>query len=81
MTRSGKSLLIAGVLVALAGSAYAQQQPTTATTPQQQLSYTPAAPAPAADPTNADHFVKPAGYDQDPANYPYTRKGSGPKPN
>jgi hypothetical protein len=84
MTRSGKSMLIAGVLVAVAGSAYAQQQPMTAPTApaQQQLSYTPAAPVPTApDATNPDHFVKPAGYDQNPANYPYTRKGSGPKAN
>jgi hypothetical protein len=83
MTRSGKSLLIAGVLVAVAGSAYAQQQPTTVPTApaQQQLSYTPAAPAPAADQSNPEHFVKPAGYDQNPAMYPYTRKGAGPKPN
>jgi hypothetical protein len=83
MIYSGKSLLIASVLVAVAGSAYAQQQqPTVPTAPaQQQLSYTPAAPAPAADASNPEHFVKPAGYDQNPAMYPYTRKGSGPKPN
>jgi hypothetical protein len=79
-----KSMLIAGVLVVVAGSAYAQTQPTTVPTApaQQQLSATPAAPVPAAaDPTNPDHFVKPAGYDQNPAMYPYTHKGSGPKPN
>jgi len=79
-----KSMLIAGVLAAVAGSAHAQTQPMTVPTApaQQQLSYTPAAPVPAAqDPSNPDHFVKPAGYDQDPAMYPYTRKGSGPKPN
>jgi hypothetical protein len=83
MTFSGKSVLIAGVLVAVAGSAHAQQQPMTApTTPaQQQMSYTPTAPAPAAADTNPDHFAKPAGYDQNPAMYPYTRKGAGPKPN
>jgi hypothetical protein len=79
-----KSMLIAGVLVAVAGSAYAQQQPTTVPTApaqQQQLSAAPGAPVPMGDPSNPEHFVKPAGYDQDPANYPYTRKGSGPKPN
>jgi len=81
MTRAGKSLLIAGVLVAVAGSANAQQTPMPPTPPQQQLSYTPAAPVPAADAGNAEHFVKPPGYDQNPANYPYTAKGTGPKPN
>jgi hypothetical protein len=83
MTRSGKSLLIAGVLVAVAGSAYA-------TDPQQvpqatQQSYSPGAAmpaaAPVADQTNPDHFVKPPGYDQNPWMNPYTRPGYGPKPN
>jgi hypothetical protein len=83
MTSSGKLMLIAGALVAVAGSAFAQQQPTTPTAPQQQLSYSPGAAAATAtaDPSNPDHFAKPAGYDQNPAMYPYTRKGSGPKPN
>jgi hypothetical protein len=82
MINSVKSLLIAGVLIAVAGSAYAQQQqPTAPTAPQQQLSYTPAAPLPMGDQPNPDHFVKPAGYDQNPAMYPYTRKGAGPKAN
>jgi hypothetical protein len=78
-----KSMLIAGVLVAVAGSAYAQTQPTTVPTApaQQQVSATPAAPVPMADPATPDHFVKPTGYDQNPAMYPYTRKGSGPKAN
>jgi hypothetical protein len=78
---TGKLMLIAGVLVAVAGSAYAQQQtvPASAAAAAQQ-SYIPAPTAPTAD-TNPDHFVKPTGYDQNPAMYPYTRKGAGPKPN
>jgi hypothetical protein len=81
MARSGKSLLIAGVLVAVAGSAYA-------TDPQQapqatQQSYTPgpamSTAAPAIDQTSPDRFLKPPGYDQDPWMAPYSRPGYGPK--
>ena len=88
MTRSGKSLLIAGALVAVAGSAYAQTpQATQQVVPQApQYSYAPGAAAmsaatPATVQTNSDHFVKPPGYDQDPWMSPYTRLGAGPKTN
>jgi hypothetical protein len=88
MTRSGKLLLIAGALVAVAGSAYAQSpQATQQVVPQAtQQTYAPgaaamSAPAPAIDQSNPDHFVKPSGYDYNPWNYPYTRPGAGPKAN
>jgi hypothetical protein len=90
MIRSGKSLLIAGVLVAVAGSAYAQQAPQQQAPQQQapravQQSYQPApampAAAPIADPSNPDHFVPPPGYYENRAMAPYSRPGYGPKPN
>jgi hypothetical protein len=81
MTRAGKSLLIAGVLISIAGSGYAADptQPSQMT----QQSYTPGAaiPAPpAADPSSPDHFVPPPGYYQDQYMVPYSRRGYGPKP-
>jgi hypothetical protein len=88
MTRSGKSLLIAGALVAVAGSAYAQApQATQQVVPQAtQQSYAPgaaamSAAAPAIDQTSPDHFVTPPGYYQNQWMVPYSRTGYGPKPN
>jgi hypothetical protein len=80
MTRLGLSMLAAGALAVIAGSAYAAD-PQAPQPGQQQLSYTSGAAPSALDTSNADHFVKPPGYDQNPAMYPYTRKGAGPKPN
>jgi hypothetical protein len=63
MTRTGKSLLIAGALVAEAGSAYAQTpQATQQVSQATQYTYAPGAAAmsaatPATDQTSPDHFV------------------------
>jgi hypothetical protein len=86
MIRSGKSLLIAGALVAVAGGAYAQTPQATQQVPQApQYTYAPGAAgmsaATPAEQSNPDHFVKPSGYDQNPWNYPYSRPGYGPKLN
>jgi hypothetical protein len=87
MTRSPKSLLIAGAMVAVAGSAYAQSLQGAQQVPQApQYSYAPGAAAipaaaPTIDQTSPDHFVKPPGHDQDPWMAPYSRPGYGPKPN
>jgi hypothetical protein len=88
MTRSGKSLLIAGVLAAVAGSAYAadpQQIPQgtqqSYTSPSAAAAAAGATAMPATDPSNPEHFVKPPGYDQNPAMNPYSRPNYGPKPN
>jgi hypothetical protein len=87
MTRSAKSLLIAGALVAIAGSAYAQSpQATQQVPPTTQQSYAPGAAAmsaatPATDQSNPDHFVTPPGYYQNQWMAPYSRTGYGPKPN
>jgi nitrate reductase cytochrome c-type subunit len=78
MARSAKSILLAGVLVAAAGSAYAsdpQQPPQT-----NQLSYAaPQAPAPTVH--RWEHYEAPPGYYQDPRMVPYSKPGYGPKPN
>jgi hypothetical protein len=82
MTRSGKLLLIAGVLISIAGSGYAADPTQPPQTTQQ--SYTPgtamAVPPPAADQSGPDHFVPPPGYYQDQYMVPYSRRGYGPKP-
>ena len=80
MARSGKSILLAGVLFAAAGGAYAadpQQAPQT-----NQLSYSaPQAPAQPTLHSRAPHYETPPGYYQDPSMVPYSRPGYGPKPN
>jgi hypothetical protein len=84
MTRSGKLLLIAGVLVAVAGSAYAADPQQVPQVTQQSYSPGTAMPVPATpavDQTNPDHFVPPPGYYQNPSMVPYSRPGYGPKPN
>jgi hypothetical protein len=81
MTRSGKSLLIAGVLISIAGSGYAADP--TQSPQMRQQSYRPGAAmpvAPAADQSSSDHFVPPPGYYQDQYMVPYSRRGYGPKP-
>jgi len=81
MTRSAKSLLIAGALISIAGSAYAADP---AQSPQMtQQSYTsgaaiPATPAP--EQSSSEHFVPPPGFYQDQYMVPYSRRGYGPKP-
>jgi hypothetical protein len=84
MTSSGKSLLIAGVLAAVAGSAYAaelQQAPQGTQQSYSSPATAAATAAPATDPNNPDHFVPPPGYYQNQWMVPYSRPGYGPKPN
>jgi hypothetical protein len=77
--------LSAALLAAAAGSAYAQElQPQGGTLQVPQVS---AVPAPKMEPkpsggsnTESTHFIKPPGYDQNPANYPYGPH-TGPRPN
>ena len=85
MIKLAKAAIAAGLLTAVAGSAYAQQtmptQPTYQTAPQ--TSYLPASQEPKPSGNNyisPEHFEKPAGYDQNPWNYPYG-PGHGPRPN
>jgi hypothetical protein len=70
-------------LLAAAGSAYAQDLPPQGGTLQvaPQVSAVPKMePRPSGGSnTESTHFIKPPGYDQNRANYPYGR-GSGPKP-
>ena len=85
MTRSGKSLLLAGALLASAGSAYAADPLQAPQLTQQSYttgSVVPAAPAaPTAGQTNSDHFAPPPGYYQNQKMVPYTSPNYGPKPN
>jgi len=81
MARSGKSILLAGALVAAAGGAYAAD---TQQTPQANQLSSSATQAPAAPPTlhaRPQHYEPPSGYYQDPSMVPYSRPGYGPKPN
>jgi len=77
MTRFVKLTLIAALLVAVAGSAYATDpQPT-----DRQVATSNFGPKPSGGTnTPTTHFVKPPGYDQDPWMHPYTRDGA-PKVN
>jgi len=73
---------VSAVLLATAGAAYADElQPTISPAPQ--ISALPQAkmePKPSGGSnTESTHFVKPPGYDQNRANYPYGLR-TGPKP-
>jgi hypothetical protein len=84
MNRLTKLALGAAAVVAFSGGAFAQQmpyppQPAYTTAPQ--TSYVPMEPKPSGSSYIApDHFEKPAGYDQNPWNYPYGPH-TGPRPN
>jgi len=83
MTISGKSILLAGALIAAAGCAYADEpQQVPQQVPQtNQLSYSTPQPAQPTLHARPEHYEPPPGYYEDPKMVPYTRRGYGPKPN
>jgi nitrate reductase cytochrome c-type subunit len=79
---SGKSILLAAILVAAAGGAYADEPQQAVPQTNQQLSYqAPQAPAQPTLHSRPEHYETPPGYYDDPKMVPYSRPGYGPKPN
>jgi hypothetical protein len=62
-------MLSAALFLAVVGSAYAADQPEAYSTP----GFGPKASG--GENMKSTHFQKPPGYDQNPANFPYTRPG------